>query len=94
MAVVTKEQLESFHRFASQRIDSGDNALSLSELLQLWLVENPTQEEQEDAHAAIRQGIEDIKAGRGRPAEEVMNELRDNTTLPLNELQSNPPSEG
>jgi len=38
--------------------------------------EASTPDEQGEIHAAIRQGLADIRAGRGRPAELVMNELR------------------
>ncbi len=71
---VTKEQLDSFHRFASERLDNGD--VSWQELFQLWQLENPTDEERAEVNAIIRQGDEDIAAGRGRPADEVNNELR------------------
>ena len=73
---VTQGQLDSFHRFASDKLDDNGSEFSWSELFQLWRLENPTNEERDEVNAVIRQGIEDIKAGRGRPAEEVMDELQ------------------
>jgi hypothetical protein len=73
--VVVQEQLESFHRFAQQKLQNG-GAESLEDLLDLWRIENPSDEEQTEIHAVIRQGLEDIDAGRGRDADEVLRDLR------------------
>jgi len=73
---VTKEQLDSFHRFASEKLDNGGSDVSWQELFQLWQLENSTDEERAEVNAIIRQGDEDIAAGRGRPADEVNDELR------------------
>ena len=43
---------------------------------------DPTPEEQAEIHEAIRQGLADIEAGRYRPADEVMDELRAKYNLP------------
>ena len=72
---VTLTELESFHQFAQQKLRNG-GAESVEELLDLWRIHNPTPEEQAEIHAVIRQGLEDINAGRGRPANVVMSELR------------------
>ena len=72
---VTLSELESFHHFAAEKLQSG-GAESMEELFDLWLVEHPSAEEEADVHAAIREGLEDLKAGRYRPADEVMDELR------------------
>ena len=79
---VTQEQLDSFHRFASEKLGNGDSELTWQELLEWWRVENPTPEEQREAHAAIREGLADVEAGRYRPAEEVMDELYGKHNLP------------
>jgi hypothetical protein len=73
--IATHEQLDSFHRFAQQKLQNG-GAESLEELLDLWRIENPTDEVKADIHAAIRQGLADIAAGRGREVEEVLDERR------------------
>ena len=69
------DQLDRFHHFAQQKLQNG-GAESLEELLDLWRIENPSDEVQEEIHSAIRQGLADIEAGRGREACEVLQELR------------------
>lgn len=73
---VTKEQLDSFHRFASEKLDNGGPDVSWQELFLLWQLEDPMDEERAEVNAIIRQGDEDIAAGRGRPADDVNDELR------------------
>ena len=73
---VTREKLDSFHRFASEKLINGDSDISWWELFQLWQIENPTAEEQSEVDATIRQGDEDIAAGQGRPVDQVNEELR------------------
>ncbi|MEX2305991.1 MAG: hypothetical protein WD738_00250 [Pirellulales bacterium] len=79
--LVTQQDLDSFHRFAQQKLQNG-GAVSIEELFDLWRIEHPSPEEQEEIHAAIRRGLADIKAGRGRPTEDVMSELRRKYNLP------------
>lgn len=78
---VTQQDLDSFHCFAQQQRQNG-GAESIEELFDLWRIEHPSPEEQAEIHAVIRQGLADIKAGRGRPAEVVMSELRRKYNLP------------
>lgn len=73
---LTQEQIDSFHRFASDRISNGGPEMTMQELLQLWTLENPTDQERAEVNAIIRQGDEDIAAGRGRSIDEVNEELR------------------
>ena len=75
------EELAAFQQFAVQKVDAGE-AQSLEELFDLWRIEHPTPEEQAEIHEAIRQGLADVEAGRYRPADEVMRELRDKYNLP------------
>lgn len=77
----THDQLAAFQQFAVQKVDAGE-AETLEDLFDLWRVEHPTAEEQAEVHEAIRQGLADIKAGRGRPAEDVMAELQQKYNLP------------
>ena len=69
------DQLEDFHRFAQQKLQSGD-VESLEELCDLWRIEHPSAEEEADIQEAFRQGLADIEAGNYRPADEVMAEIR------------------
>jgi hypothetical protein len=79
--LVTQQDLDSFHHFALGKLQSG-GATSIEELFDQWRINNPTPEEEAEIHAAIRQGLADIKAGRGRPADDVMNELQRKYNLP------------
>jgi len=78
---VTSGQLEAFHRFAQQKLQNG-GAESIEELFDLWRIEQPSPEEQAEIHAVIRQGLADIEAGRGRPAEDVMRDVQLKYKLP------------
>ena len=75
---VTQQDVDSFHRFASQQLDRGASGLTLAGLLEKW----SRLREQEDVNDAIREGLEDIDAGRVKPASEVMDGLRRKYELP------------
>jgi hypothetical protein len=72
---IVHDELAGFQHFAEQKIRGGD-VESLDELFDLWRLEHPTPDEQADVHAAIRQGLDDIQAGRYRPADEVTTQIR------------------
>lgn len=62
--------LESFHRFVGQLLAADTEAqMSPEQALAMW-------RERQDSLAAIREGLADIEAGRVRPAEDVLRELR------------------
>jgi predicted transcriptional regulator len=67
---ITKDELECFGRFAAEELDRG-NVASLEQLVTLWR----RAREREDVNAAIRQGLEEADAGRGRPLDEFLNEF-------------------
>jgi len=69
MATECKNDLESFHQFVGDRLKSGGANLSPEQVLALWRDRLETVE-------AIREGLDDVKAGRVRPAGEVLEELR------------------
>lgn len=68
---ITKDQIDSFHRFAVDRLDSGPVDLEIDELLVEWY----DSRERESINGVIRQGLADIEAARGRSAREVSEEL-------------------
>ncbi len=72
---VTSDELENFHHFAQVRLQTAP-VESLEELVDIWRLEHPSADERAEIHDAIRQGLADIQAGRGRPADEVMIDLR------------------
>ena len=73
---VTQEQLDSFHRFASEKLGNGGGELTWQELLALWRLENPSEQERSQTNAAIRNALEEIEAGLVQPADEAMEEIR------------------
>jgi len=79
---VTKDELIDFHRFALGKLASGDRELSWAELVGLWRLENPTPADQAEIRDAIREGLEDIAAGRYLPADQAMTELRAKHRIP------------
>lgn len=68
---VTRQQLDSFHRFASERIQS-QPASSLDELLDQWRREA----EQNEAVADVQQGLRDHADGKARPVDEAFADVR------------------
>jgi hypothetical protein len=75
---VSREDLDSFHQFAIGRIDQSDLELTFDDLIVEW----DSQRNRAEINAAIRQGLEDVEAGRTRPASEVLKELRRNLDSP------------
>jgi hypothetical protein len=74
---ISLEQLESFHRFAQQKLQTGE-AESIAELARQWEIVR----EREEVNEAIREGLEDLKAGRYRPAADVSRDMRRKYNLP------------
>jgi hypothetical protein len=75
---VTQQDLDHFHEFASEVLRNGGKDSSLEDLIAEWRAAC----ERNDVHAAIREGLDDVRAGRVRPAAEVTNELRTKYGLP------------
>jgi hypothetical protein len=65
------EQLDSFHRFAQQKLQAG-GAESIAELARQWEIVR----ERDEVNQAIREGLEDVNAGRYRPAADVSRDMR------------------
>jgi hypothetical protein len=73
---VTREELDDFRQFASERLNHG-GADTIVELAAMWQLAR----EQPSANAAIAQGIAEMEAGLAKPADAVMEELRDEFRL-------------
>lgn len=85
-SVATRDQIDSFHRFAIEQLASGGSDKSIDELYDQWRYENLTPEELAENVAAIQAAIDDMKAGdTGRDAAQVEQELRDELNLPAAE---------
>ncbi|UUO06800.1 hypothetical protein M4951_00465 [Blastopirellula sp. J2-11] len=76
--MTTLEQLESFYAFAFQNLHTQPDATSLDELLLRWY----DSQRQNEIHAAIRQGLNEMDAGLGRPVSEFFDEFRQINSIP------------
>lgn len=79
---ISQDELDRFHRFASERLRQTEAELTLEDCLHLWR----SQREEAETVAAIEQSLQDFAAGRYETLAEVDRELR-------RELGFPPPSE-
>lgn len=81
--MATKEQIDSFHRFALEQLDNGGSTKTLDELYDQWRYANLSEEEHAENVAAIQASIDDMNNGHtGRDAAEIEKELRASLNLP------------
>lgn len=70
MPIEVKNDLESFHRFVEEQLKIGGSKLSPEQALSMW-------RERLDTIESVHRGLDDIEAGRTRPANEVLTDLRE-----------------
>jgi hypothetical protein len=70
----TKQELDSFHRFASEKCVVPPVDASLEDLLALWRQDCEYSETVED----VRQGLRDYDAGMGQALADAFQDVRDN----------------
>ncbi len=68
----TREDLDSFHQFAADRLTGGESTASLGELFMQW----HDSRSRDEINDAIRRGLDDVDAGRYRPADESIESIR------------------
>jgi hypothetical protein len=74
--MATKQQIDSFHQFASEELEGGGASLSMDELFSLWRARNPTGSEIAETVAVLKAAQADIEAGDvGRPARATLREV-------------------
>ena len=79
---VTTEQIDSFHRFATNRLKNGSEGLSMDELYDEWRTQHFSPEEIHENVLAVRAAIRDMENGdTGQDADDVIAELRDELGL-------------
>ncbi len=72
----TAQDLQNFTEFVQQRLSGGEE-LSLEELFDLWLIENPAAHVHDENVAAVNAAIRDFKNGdRGTLAPAHSDQLR------------------
>lgn len=74
--IVTKQDLERFHKFAVSRISDSEGELTWRQLFELWRLDNPTDQESAEDLAAIQESLDAMAAGRMRPFSEFDAEFR------------------
>jgi len=79
---LTQDQLDSFHRYATEKINNGGSDMTMRELLQLWALENPSDEERAEVAEIIRQGDKDIEAGNFKTLDDFMVGFRAKNNIP------------
>jgi hypothetical protein len=79
---ITQNELDDFHRFASQRLGNGGGELSLPELVDLWMLEHPSTAEQAEVKEIVRQGNADIESGNYRSIDQFMDDFRTKHNIP------------
>jgi hypothetical protein len=75
MMPFTQSELDTFYHFASCRLEEGF-VESLSDCVNQWEIEKA------ETIAAIKEGLEDVAAGRTQPFEEAIAEIRAELGLP------------
>lgn len=82
MATDRRDDLAAFRDFVDRQLANGGADLTPDECLDLWDIENQSDREREETLAALRRGLEDVDAGRTRPAEDVLRDLCRKYDLP------------
>jgi hypothetical protein len=76
-------ELESFHRFLVDRLAQGESMLTPEECLELWRAQNPSDDDSETEAQAIREAIDDMRAGdAGQALQEFLTEFRTRKRIP------------
>lgn len=79
---MTAEQIDSFHRFATARLNDGGTDLSMDELYDEWRAQHPSPDELHENVLAVKAAIRDMENGdTGQDADEVIAEIRDELGL-------------
>ena len=74
---VSRDHIDSFHRFALAQLDKLDADATIDELYDQWRLENPTREEQEADSLAVKAALRDMENGdRGMPFDEHLRQMR------------------
>lgn len=84
MTTTTIDDLRAFHAFVGRLLPQNGEVTppTPEECLELWYLENRTPEEYAADVQAIREGLEDMYAGRTVPFEEFDRDFRERHGLP------------
>jgi hypothetical protein len=74
--MTTQQQLDRFYQFATERVESTGDALSLDELYLAWRARNRTESDLAESVAAVTAALTDLEQGElGEPARPALREL-------------------
>ena len=76
MAALTANELQQFYRFIGDQLEADTVDMSPEECLDLWRIQHPSPDEIADGVAAIKTALGEAQRGEGRPAHEILAELR------------------
>jgi predicted transcriptional regulator len=82
MATDRIDDIHAFRVFLDEQLANCGACLTPAQALDLWEIQNASEDEEHEAMAAIRRGFADIDAGMVRPAREAIAELRRKHKLP------------
>ncbi len=82
MAIDRANDLQAFRDFVDEQLANDGSNLTLDEALDLCEYENASEDERENTIEAIRHGLDDVAAGRVKPARGAVAELRRKYNLP------------
>ena len=83
MAIDRVNDLFAFKSFIEEKLANGGASLTLDEALARWEYENQTAEERSAEVDAVREALDDMRAGdSGTPAREFLADLRRKYQLP------------
>jgi hypothetical protein len=74
----TLDELNEFHRFAVELIRESEAPLEFDELLERWY----DRRDRDEINSIIRRGLQDIADGKGIPAHEHLQQLREKYGFP------------
>ena len=78
----TPQELQSFQQYATARLLDGGASLELDELLEEWRNQYPDPKQLQEDVFAVQAAIRAMEGGEtGRPAEDVVRELREKHNL-------------
>ncbi|MFO0789171.1 MAG: hypothetical protein U0805_06920 [Pirellulales bacterium] len=69
----SRQELVSFHHFIGEQLNGGSANVSPEEALEMWRLQHRSAEEYEEDVQAIREALDDLKAGKvGTPVDEFI----------------------
>lgn len=80
---LTQEQIDSFHRFASEQLRNGPAEVTIDELYDLWRARNPAPEELHADVLAVKASLRDMENGDpGQVFDEFQRNFRARNNIP------------